>query len=58
MIKVLEIENCGQCPHFGTDIDVEPACKLKDIKRCGRKIPRDYHIPKWCPLPDKNPPRI
>lgn len=53
MTKIIEIEYCGQCPHFGTDKDVAPACKLKDIKNLGRKLPRNYTIPNWCPLLDK-----
>ncbi len=57
-MKIIEIENCGQCSHCGTDIDVEMACKILDIETLGRKIPRGYYsmectIPPWCPLPDK-----
>ncbi len=51
--KMIQIEDCEQCPHYGTDKDVDIACKLKDIKDFGRKIPRDCHIPSWCPLPNK-----
>lgn len=52
MTKIIEINNCGQCPHCGTDKDVELACKLLDEGHWGRKIPSN-DIPPWCPLPNK-----
>ena len=53
IVKIKEIKGCGECPHCGTDEDVDIACKLKNKKHFGRKIPKGTLIPSWCPLPDK-----
>jgi len=50
--KIITIHQCGECPHFGTDLDVEGACKLMDPASWGRKILDDC-IPRWCPLPQE-----
>jgi len=46
-MKVIEIELCNECPHFGGDLCLE-CQRLYDELEMEPK-----EIPDWCPLPDK-----
>ena len=52
MSKIIEINNCFNCPHvlshYGSPVF---CCNHPDVPKVGKRANLN-HIPSWCPLPD------